>query len=129
MIAPTGDWNFRAEDFPAEAEGIRLVRIVQPGERLRLYEGIRWPSGRDGITQFLRQTVLPKSAFANADYALADVLDADHNIIAEFGIANIEAFRRIRNKLRCRVESEDGDPAPQSEAPATPLQGQGGDER
>lgn len=109
MLEPTGDWNFRAEDFPEEAMGTRLVRIVQPGDRLRLYEGIRWPSGRAGIAQFLRQTVLPKDAFANGDYALADVLDEDHNIIAEFGIANAEAFRRIKNKLRCRVESTDGD--------------------
>lgn len=101
------------DDFPAEAVGFRLVRIIEPGERLRTYEAIRWPAGRSGIAQFLRQRMLPAEAYANADYALADVLDADHNIIAEFGIATKEAFKSIQYKLRAAVDSTDGDPHPE----------------
>jgi hypothetical protein len=108
LLQPSGSWGFLPEDFPEEAVGFRLVRIVQPGDRLRLYEGIRWPD-REGMAQFLCQLVLSKDAFANGDYALADVLDADHNIIAEFGIANRDAFRRLQRKLRARVDSTDGD--------------------
>lgn len=111
MLHPkSGHWL--PDDFPTEAVGLRLVRIVQPGDRLRLYEGVRWKN-REGMAQFLRQQMLPASAYANGDYALADVLDADHNIIAEFGIATREAFRRIQYKLRARVDSTDGDPQPE----------------
>lgn len=108
MLTPTGRWNWKATDFPEAAVGLRFARIL-PGGRLRLYEGVRWHSGRAGMAQFLSQTLLPKDAFANADYALADVLDENHDVIAEFGIATAEAFRRLQYKLRCRVDSTDGD--------------------
>lgn len=108
MLKPTGTWNWTATDFPEDAVGLRFARIL-PGERLRLYEGVRWESGRAGMAQFLRQTLLSKEAFANDDYAIADVLDADHNVIEEFGIADAETFRRLQYRLRCRVESTDGD--------------------
>lgn len=112
LLRPRHGGRWVPRDFPEEAVGFRLVRIVEPGERLRLYEGMRWPNGRVGMSQFLAQRMLGAEAFANADYALADVLDADHNIVAEFGIATQEAFRRIQYKLRARVDSTDGDPLP-----------------
>lgn len=114
LLRPRHGGRWVPEDFPEEAVGFRLVRVVEPGERLRAYESFRWPNGRVGMSQFLAQLMLGAEGFATDDYALADVLDDGHNIVAEFGIADAASFRRLQSKLRARVVSTDGDSQPET---------------
>ena len=93
-------------------ETFAALRIL-PGDRGRAY-GARW-AGPQWAEQLFRQAkalgLVAASKGPGEEYALLDVLDADGDIVQDYGIPTAAAFRWWYRKLGLRVTSEDGQPA------------------
>ena len=89
-----------SELIPADACAVQPRRVI--GEDLRLYEGVTWPTSSDKratLLTFFRR--MPGGVVEdNTGFGL-DVLNANHDIVAEFYITR-EGFKYLRDRWHFR---------------------------
>jgi hypothetical protein len=123
LLQPSRPQFWSPSDLPEGTTGLRLVRPVQPGDRLRAYTAMDCKDGAAGITQTLNQLFIHGDVIdTEGSYGLIDLLGESDTILGEIGIADPAAFQRLRRKLGCRIESTDGDPLA---TPQTTKDGEG----
>lgn len=92
------------------AHALTAFRILPSGEG-REYTATTFP--RDpwaGCEHFIRMArKVGWLSPAGESYAVLDVLDAEGDIVQDFGIRDASAFQQIKRHLNLRVEATDGD--------------------
>ena len=93
--------------MPDDAYALRPVRFL-PKDKLRYYWAITFPRGpKDGCCIYYRRcAVFGGVANGESDAAgICDVLDENHNIIADFWLTR-KGLEYLIRTLKCRVEPD-----------------------
>jgi hypothetical protein len=78
-----------------------------PDGSMRQYTAVEFTRGWAGVEHFirtLRAVGYIKPSSPEPSYAILDVLDFDGDIIADYDVPTVAAFRYIKRKLQLRVE-------------------------
>lgn len=100
-----------AIEIHPDATAVRPVRVV--GEDFRYYSATTFP-GADVVASiglFVRRMAVGKGVWSGDGmpddvYAVLDVIDADFNVLQDFGLSK-DAFDYARRKLKFTVEGGD----------------------
>ncbi len=95
---------------PASATGLTAARTLRSGA-LRNYTAIEFTRGWRGVEHFirtLRAVGYVQPSQKTTGYAILDVLDADGNIIFDYDLPTVQAFRFVKRKLG--LAKEEGSP-------------------
>lgn len=93
------------------AHALSLFRCLPNGEG-RAYTAVTFPADPwQGCERFIRMArkVGWLTKPGEDGYGVLDVLDADANIVQDFGVRTAPAFQQIKQKLNLAVEATDGD--------------------